>query len=46
VFPVKYELNLYILFRRNSIFNGLNERTCITVTEGGGGFPCKASGPF
>jgi hypothetical protein len=23
VFPVRYELNLYILFRRNSVFKGL-----------------------
>jgi hypothetical protein len=25
VFPVRYELNLYILFRRNSVFKGLIE---------------------
>jgi hypothetical protein len=24
VFPVRYELNLYILFRRISVFKGLN----------------------
>jgi hypothetical protein len=24
VFPVRYELDLYILFRRNSVFKGLN----------------------
>jgi hypothetical protein len=23
VFPVRYELNLYMLFRRNSVFKGL-----------------------
>jgi hypothetical protein len=23
VFPVRYELNLYILFKRNSVFKGL-----------------------
>jgi hypothetical protein len=25
VFPVRYELNLYILFKRNSVFKGLNQ---------------------
>jgi hypothetical protein len=24
VFPVRYELNLYMLFRRNSVFKGLS----------------------
>jgi hypothetical protein len=24
VFPLKYELNFYILFRRNSVFNGVS----------------------
>jgi hypothetical protein len=27
VFPVRYELNLYILFRRNPVFKGLTRIT-------------------
>jgi hypothetical protein len=27
VFPVRYELNLYILIRRNSLFKGLTKRS-------------------
>jgi hypothetical protein len=29
VFPVRYELNLYILFRGNLVFRGLNMSSCL-----------------
>jgi hypothetical protein len=32
VFPVRYELDLYILFGRNSVFKGLNS-TFNTLTQ-------------
>jgi hypothetical protein len=37
MFPVRYELNSYILFRRNSVFKGLTKifqflRLCIRTT--------------
>jgi hypothetical protein len=31
VFPVRYELNSYILFRGNSVFKGLNGRIIMDV---------------
>jgi hypothetical protein len=31
VFPVRYELQFYIAFRRNSVFKGLNGRLAQTV---------------
>jgi hypothetical protein len=31
VFPVRYELDLYILFRRNSIFKGLIQFTLFVM---------------
>jgi hypothetical protein len=27
VFPVRYKLNFYILFKRNLVFKGLNDST-------------------
>jgi hypothetical protein len=30
VFPVRYELDVYILFRRNSLFKGLSTGTTLT----------------
>jgi hypothetical protein len=32
VFPVRYELHLYILFGRNSVFKGLNSPHCMEMT--------------
>jgi hypothetical protein len=31
VFPVRYELNLYMLFRRNSVFKGLSKLNMLTA---------------
>jgi hypothetical protein len=33
VFPVRYELNSYILFRRNSVFKGLKKVVVKTAKE-------------
>jgi hypothetical protein len=33
VFPVRYELSFYILFRRHSVFKGLNDKFKLTTYE-------------
>jgi hypothetical protein len=33
VFPVRYELDLYILFRRNSVFKGLRNASTLRQTR-------------
>jgi hypothetical protein len=45
VFPLKYELNLYILFRRNSVFKGMSY-SCVEVrsnTERNSGELCPVT---
>jgi hypothetical protein len=46
VFPVRYELDLYILFGKNSVFKGLNPRSlahapCYTLLADGGVHPSQ-----
>jgi hypothetical protein len=41
VFPVRYELDFYILFRRNSVFKGLSTgRTLLYPSDGHGQGTC------
>jgi hypothetical protein len=35
VFPVRYELNFYIVFRRNSVFKGLWKMTSTVLLKRG-----------
>jgi hypothetical protein len=41
VFPARYELNIYILFRRDSVFRGLNTEDYFSIRFPSQCFKCN-----